>query len=801
MRSEPYATNPLTSPSQLADLQHSLDQYHTSAAKQEQERLATWQEREVEHAKILERQRMAAAAKEDELGLAYERLRVSATAKESELMATLEQQRTEAAAHASQFNATLSQQRAQAELAEAVKGQVSTAAPRHTLVGIDKCRQKLRPMKCMRVHVRDCAQVAAEVESKRLEVEKLKRQLQSERSEMTEAHAQEMQTLTRQHAEEIRSVQEYMEDEIKESKTVHVVKKQELEKRLALSRASSDKNLALSREALQQCEEDKEAVQRELERTSLRERMLRAELEASTRERAEAKSAVSGLQAEVSELRQAALDRASDRFARASAEAEIARLRQALDEAHECSQRLEARAVHFDEQYRRLWRATHDPVYVAATGKAPNEGFRAPPTRREREVVERRESRELESLLSYSKSRTESDSMDEDDDESLNAPLGSSSSSSRATLLAETYCWDMESLPRFMDSFLQWDVERFDRFVRGKPSAVEYYPHYYTVPHYHRPHKRYDSWSRNAAFALVCNLVSGLDPYGTPLDPSLPQTHYIPLGDEEWTATPLPNILELLLCHDEASVEFRESTLPSERDFERQSNLISCTVELLLAMGMPADGCVHPQDGRGVKMGLLHMLASGGCQPDIWDDTPLPVLVESQLSVLVALCTICGADVELADEMHGAGPLGWACWFGSSSGCHAMLVAKANGDARDAYDCTPFDNALRHGWNAGELLQRVTPGRRDFFPRREILACQTTRANVLALRRAHAQWAEADARMASALTAYNAARACEACIGRTLPGPALQAVADASMPHYFTCWRPVTQPVITEGLR
>lgn len=126
MRSEPYATNPLTSPSQLADLQHSLDQYHTSAAKQEQERLETWQEREVEHAKILERQRMAAAAKEDELGLAYERLRVSAAAKESELMATLEQQRTEAAAHASQFNATLSQQRAQAELAEAVKGQVST---------------------------------------------------------------------------------------------------------------------------------------------------------------------------------------------------------------------------------------------------------------------------------------------------------------------------------------------------------------------------------------------------------------------------------------------------------------------------------------------------------------------------------------------------------------------------------------------------------------------------------------------------------------------------------------------------
>jgi len=160
-------------------------------------------------------------------------------------------------------------------------------------------------------------------------------------------------------------------------------------------------------------EEDKEVVHRELGRAALRERMLRAELEASTRERAEATSA--------------------DRFARASAEAEITRLRQALDEAHECNQRLEARAVHFDEQYRRLWRATHDPVYVAATGKAPNEGFRPPPTRREREVVERRESSELESLPSFSKSRTESDSTNEDDDESLNASLGSPSSSFRSS--------------------------------------------------------------------------------------------------------------------------------------------------------------------------------------------------------------------------------------------------------------------------------------------------------------------------------------------------------------------------------
>lgn len=94
---------------------------------------------------------------------------------------------------------------------------------------------------------------------------------------MTEAHAKEMQTLTRQHAEEIRSVQEYMEDEIKELKAMHVIKTQELERRLALSRVSSDKDLALSREAIQQClakhalekrsiEEDKEAVQRELER-------------------------------------------------------------------------------------------------------------------------------------------------------------------------------------------------------------------------------------------------------------------------------------------------------------------------------------------------------------------------------------------------------------------------------------------------------------------------------------------------------------------------------------------------------
>ena len=114
-------------------------------------------------------------------------------------------------------------------------------------------------------------------------------------------------------------------------------------------------------------------------------------------------------------------------------------------------------------------------------------------------------------------------------------------------------------------------------------------------------------------------------------------------------------------------------------------------------------------------------------------------------------------------------------------------------------------------------------------------AARTSR-NLARLRTAHAGWAEAEARVGAALGARAAARACDAVLGgkmcaastlehslpdpwqtsgrlrcwkllkashearraRRLPGPALQAVADALMLDAFRLWPPVTRPRVAE---
>jgi len=71
---------------------------------------------------------------------------------------------------------------------------------------------------------------------------------------------------------------------------------------------------------------------------------------------------------EADELRRRASD---DHRVRLAAEAETAFLRKALMEARALNEDATARASRFDEAYRRLWRATHDPQYVESTSPAP----------------------------------------------------------------------------------------------------------------------------------------------------------------------------------------------------------------------------------------------------------------------------------------------------------------------------------------------------------------------------------------------------------------------------------------------
>lgn len=309
-------------------------------------------------------------------------------------------------------------------------------------------------------------------------------------------------------------------------------------------------------------------------------------------------------------------------------------------------------------------------------------------------------------------------------------------------------------------------------------------------------HIFYNALVRQSALSLVQKLVDGTLT-GIPRDH--PRISFHPEPGAGQMSVSLPNILELLLCHRRQDREFRDANFAWTVDERLRGQSVACTIELLLAMGMPPDGCAR---GTPTDMGLLHLLASGGCQPYVWDDTPAQVMHDVALARVMRLCAVCGADVELEDVHHEASPLGWACWFGSPAGARFMLQVGADMHAQNTYGSTPDqDSMARHEWllplRLGEWTDNF-PDSDPQFPSLTLLDRQTAEENVLALRRVHGQWAESESRVAAALAASAVGQACEALTQRMLPGPALQVVANAVMVQLVVLWRPVTRPVVME---
>ena len=107
----------------------------------------------------------------------------------------------------------------------------------------------------------------------------------------------------------------------------------------------------------------------------------------------------------------------------------------------------------------------------------------------------------------------------------------------------------------------------------------------------------------------------------------------------------VPDVLHLLLGHTICCLSWQEQQLCVD-EAERKPTT-ACIIELLLCLGLSPDG------EAATRMGLMHMLASGGCEPDVWDDTPDP-LPPSLQRRLLALCALCGAHIELRDRAHRA---------------------------------------------------------------------------------------------------------------------------------------------------
>ena len=277
-------------------------------------------------------------------------------------------------------------------------------------------------------------------------------------------------------------------------------------------------------------------------------------------------------------------------------------------------------------------------------------------------------------------------------------------------------------------------------------------------------------------------------------------------------------VLKLMLGHTRDAKLWRMSNgLPRHlHQTIDQASAVSCAIELLLAAGMDADGLYpshageHPSDAETNVYGLLHLLASGGCDPDMWEDTPvaLPAALQSRL---IRWCVRLGAHVELRDSIHWATPLTWSCWFSCRAGAMAMLGVGANRDALDRYGTTSRALAAHRAHvDLDEVLDPDAPtlDEKEELPpphhqsdehllsrRRDVVA--NGRA---ALRRVHAGWAEEEARIDAARGARGAAKACDVVLdGRMLPGPALQAVADALLLEGFVLWPPVTRAVVAEG--
>ena len=310
-------------------------------------------------------------------------------------------------------------------------------------------------------------------------------------------------------------------------------------------------------------------------------------------------------------------------------------------------------------------------------------------------------------------------------------------------------------------------------------------------------------------------------------------------GGDECDSDPSPlsitDLLGVLLAHTQDARRWRQRAFDACKETPQDGSswdaseidaTVACIVELLICMGyVPDSDVTHGDDGSGaagVHAGLLHLLASGGCDPDVWNDVPHPLSAPLQKRLL-AVCVLAGANVELLDVTHGATALGWACWFGCLDGARALLSLGANKAALDDYGSTPHENMLaRHGVALDELHtepgaaspgadpeddsdDEATVGGAYWRPptaagrARQQAHLDAIREHLQKLRALHAGWAEAKARAASAWRACIVSRACAQLTEShsSLPGPALQAVADALMT--FDCWSPpMTRPAVVE---
>lgn len=205
-------------------------------------------------------------------------------------------------------------------------------------------------------------------------------------------------------------------------------------------------------------------------------------------------------------------------------------------------------------------------------------------------------------------------------------------------------------------------------------------------------------------------------------------------------------------------------------------------VELLLAAGF-----VNAIGEHGET--LLHLIASGGCDPQCWEDTPDPFDLDS-VHRLIHLSVCCGVKIEARDEMHSATALSWAAWFRCYVGLRAMLVAGADRDAIDIWGSTSAELALGRSHVRLEDLEldpQFTPPAIPVGAEEDVM-CE--------LRLLHGPWAESRARYAAAMDSLCMAKLAEIKFGLALPGSARLLIARFAM--QFECWTPVTLPIVGE---
>ena len=128
-------------------------------------------------------------------------------------------------------------------------------------------------------------------------------------------------------------------------------------------------------------------------------------------------------------------------------------------------------------------------------------------------------------------------------------------------------------------------------------------------------------------------------------------------------AEAVPRVLPLLLGHDPHARAWRKANGVYVWTGDTPPGpTVACVLELLLCMGLDPDGGqeiqwraapgglhhaphVLPPSGTP-ETSLLHLLASGGCDPSEWDDVPEPLPPALQAR-LVQVCARLGACVEL----------------------------------------------------------------------------------------------------------------------------------------------------------